>query len=133
MTKPAVGASAAACRCFLNSEVFELFELCKGTAFAVVTGKSDKRTAVSTHKSRLVGTDNLSSAGKLKGTQNGVIEERTALYYYLFAHLLGISYLDYLEKRIFYYRVGKSCGDIGNACTLFLSLLYTAVHKYRTA
>ena len=47
--------------------------------------------------------------------------------------LRSIGNFDNFVKGIFYNGISKTCGNIGNLSSFFLSLLYLGIHKYSTA
>ena len=92
-----------------------------------------KSRSVSTHKSGNRGADNILSKLHFKGAEHGVVIERTALYNYMLAKLVGRGRSYYLVYCILYNAYGKTCRNILDSSTISLRLLYGGIHKYRTS
>ena len=93
----------------------------------------EQRRAERAHDARDVGARDLRAGDTLKRAQHGLVEERAALYDDVRAELARVGELDDLIKSVLDDGVGKTGGDIGDACALLLRLLDVGVHKHRAA
>ncbi len=116
--------------------VRELFDLCERehrALLAVIAVAREQRRAERAHDARNVGTRDLRAGDALERAQYGLVEKRAALHDDMRAELARVGELDDLIKGIFDDGVGKTGGDIGDACALLLRLLDVGVHKHRAA
>ena len=93
----------------------------------------EQRCAVRAHVARDVGTHRIDLGKLFERTQDGVVQERSALHDDLASHIMGIADLDDLEQRVLDDRDGEARSDIAYRRTFLLRLLHAAVHEHGAA
>ena len=104
-----------------------------GNAILARTLAREQGRTVGTHRTRDVGTDDLTAREQLKRTQRGVRHEGSALHHHVLADLLVIAQLDDLEEGVLDDGIAEARGHVANGCALLLGLLDAAVHEHRAA
>ena len=104
-----------------------------GSLLAFITLSGDQCSTECAHDTGDIRTDHFAVGDLLKASKNSIVIESTALYHDILSKGRSIGYFDNLEQRIFNDRVSKSGRDIIHTGAFLLGLLYTGVHKYRTA
>ena len=95
--------------------------------------KCENRRAVCAHEPRDIGTDDILSEDVLKGTQDGIVVERPALYDDVVAERRDVLDLHDLEQCVLDDRECDARRDVGDLCPLLLRLFDLRVHKDRAA
>ena len=114
--------------------VLKRIDLVDGEHGRVSTGlmslAGNKCSTKSSHDTCDIRSDSFASCNLFKGTEYSIIIESSTLNYDVLSEFTGVTYLDYLEERIFNYRICKSGRNVGNRCSFFLCLLYAGIHEY---
>ena len=118
--------------CFETKFVY----LIKWEHCALLTGVSvlcDKSSTKSTHDTCNIRSYCFTARYALKTSENCVIVKCTALNHDLFAEVFRVCKFYNFKQGVFDNRVCKTCWNVSDTCTLFLSLLNFGVHKYSTS
>ena len=114
--------------------MLQVIKLQQGSAqwYALVHFFCIEGTAIGSHQASLLDTDDLSAQFHLKGTEDCIIEEGSALYHYVVAQHRGVCGADHLVEGVLHYADGKTCKDIRHCRTVLLGLFDRTVHEDRT-